>query len=62
MAGRKVIGASATDVPPAVSMVQFGHLCKCNDNIGTLIQVQNKIATLSYYINGKFVGKAIDGI
>jgi hypothetical protein len=24
--------------------------------------VQNKIATLSYYVNGKFVGKAIGGI
>lgn len=62
MAGRKYFGSSVTDVLPKSSVFDFGLICKPNDNIGTLIQVQKKIATISYYVNGKFIGKALENI
>ena len=62
MAGRKVVGCSSTDVPLESSISDFGPICKSNDSIGCLIQTHNKIATLSYYVNNKFIGNALGEI
>lgn len=62
MAGRIISGRSSMDIATNSFSSDYGPFCKSNDNIGTLIQVHNKIATLSYYVNGKLIGKAISGV
>ena len=62
MSGRKHIGSSAVDILPEDSQDDFGLICKATDSIGTLIEVSKKTASVSYYVNGKYIGKAFEGI
>ena len=63
MSGRKYTGNSTLDIAsPIPSISDFGSICKINDSIGTFIQVQKKMASITYYLNGKCIGKAFESI
>lgn len=63
MSGRRHTGCSTVDIGASEpSVTDFGLICKTNDSIGTLIHVQKKVASISYYVNGKYVGRAFEDI
>lgn len=45
------------------SLKDYGPYCKVGDQVGTLIQINAKNkCSLSFYVNGKFAGKAFKDI
>jgi hypothetical protein len=59
LAGKKL--GSEVDSPEYIK--DYGPCCKVNDIVGTLIQLNaNSKCTLSFYVNGKFIGGAFKDI